>query len=121
LFVDCDAGPYDATVDKGLGAASGPAAQTGLGAAQSQLGWRRVAITLAERYVPGFQYGRNKGRPKNPFSANDAELIIEMTKALHKQKHPSIKAAAVSVAIKLGKKAGGVDRRYRRLMKVVGP
>ena len=105
LFADCDAGSYDANMDKGLGAA------------QSQLGWRRVAMTLAERYVPGFQYGRNKGRPKKPFSADDAELIMEMTKVLQKQRQPSIRAAAVSVAKKLGKKAGGVDRRYRRLMK----
>ena len=105
LFADCDAGSYNANLGGGLGAA------------QSQLGWRRVAMTLAERHVPGFQYGRNTGRPKKTFGADDAKLIIEMSKALREQRHRSIKAAAASVAKKLGKKPGGVDRRYRRLMK----
>ncbi len=81
LFEDCGAGHYDPERDNGLGGV--------------QRGWRKVALTLAARHVPGFQFGRAKGRPPEPL---DVQFLKDLAAVRGKQRTPSIRAAAVSLA-----------------------
>ena len=97
LFEDCDAGLYDPNQDKGLGAV--------------QRGWRKVALTLAGRHVPGFQYGVGRGRPRQPL---DTKMLKEIDATLKKQKKPSARAAAGSVAKKSGRSGATLERKWRR-------
>ena len=70
LFADCGAGQFNPNLEKGLGSA--------------HAGWRKVALTLAERHVKGFQHAGNaqKGRPKR---ADEGEIWAAMTPRLAKR------------------------------------
>jgi hypothetical protein len=67
LFADCGAGQFNPNLEKGLGSA--------------HAGWRKVALTLAERHVKGFQHAGNakKGRPKR---ADEHEIWAAITPRL---------------------------------------
>lgn len=97
LFEDCDAGIYDPNQDQGLGAA--------------QRGWRKVALTLAARHVPGFQYGVGSGRPRQLW---DAKMLKDIDAALTKQRKPNVQAAAEAVAKKSGRSGATLARKRRR-------
>jgi hypothetical protein len=83
--------------------------------------WSVIALKLAERHVPGFQYESNlfkdppkRGRPKRRLG-KDVSMFIAMTKRI--KKGLSIRQAAVHVARERGKgeKPDALDRRYRRV------
>ena len=106
LLEDCSARPRP--MYSGLGAARAPSRP-----------WEYIAMTLAERHVPGFQVrtGRKRGRPKK----DDRAIYLAMRPHLEKRRRVS--AAAKSVSDELKKKGqsnatkSSVESAYYRFVR----
>jgi hypothetical protein len=111
LFADCGArrdGPLNSELRRGLAAAAAPS------------NWQKVAITLAERHVPGFQHqvGKRRGRPPLFDEQKIVLRMMELTGQPTGQRKLSILSAARIVARERGKESetASIDRRFRRFL-----
>jgi hypothetical protein len=102
LFADCGAGQFNPNLEKGLGSA--------------HAGWRKVALTLAERHVKGFQHAGNaqKGRPKR---ADEIEIWAAITPRLTNGQSLRQAADLVAKERQKGESFHAIESTYRRFVK----
>jgi hypothetical protein len=103
LFADCGAGQFNPFMEKGLGSA--------------HAGWRKVALTLAERHVKGFQHAGNarKGRPERE---DEREIWAAITLRLADGQHLRQAARLVAKERQKGESFDVIESAYRRFVRV---
>jgi hypothetical protein len=102
LFADCGAGQFNPNLEKGLGSA--------------HTGWRKVAMTLAERHIEGFQHASNarKGRPKR---TDDGKIWAAVTQRLANGERLRHAARYVAKERQKGEMLDAIESAYRRYVK----
>ena len=101
LFADCNAGRFNAKLEKGLAA--------------GQTGWRKVAMTLAERHVAGFE--PKQSRDGRPARTDEADIWVAVTQRMAKGQ--SLRQAARGVLKDRGQKdsVAAIESAFRRYVK----
>ena len=85
-------------------------------------GWAGVALILAQRHVPGFEFksGKPLGAPKKTTLDDDISVLREMTKRIADGQTKSQAAHHLAKTRRKGESKEAIERRYRRILDKAG-